>query len=432
MTKQLSILQDDYTLNTLPSAKVKKEDKVGVHSWTNFYASFSESFVNHAIKALGINHDQTLLDPFVGSGTTVVSGYKANVTTIGIDVDPFSCLLSKAKVSLNANHKEVHKLLRASKRTKSLKTFCSEAYNIFDNECLCYASTVFTRLSRAIGVKQSKVFHTLLNDTQGTFDSATVALVALCIGASESANLVRGSNPTWFRKAVEGEKDNFEALYKATIQASKKILEDLTQITPRNSHVKLINYDVKDNSLNIQEGIADFIITSPPYLTRIDYVVKHLPNLAILSGLIPINIDELRKKMIGTPKIVQKGDFEVLWGKKCLDILNKIRSHDSYASESYYIWTYYQYFSSLYETFNNIYRLMKRNAKGLIVLQDSFYKDLHIPLSCIAVEMLESIGFTANVLKKSEVKINMRQLNPSHQKQKLKKKASEDVVYFEK
>ncbi|MBI5613364.1 site-specific DNA-methyltransferase, partial [Candidatus Gottesmanbacteria bacterium] len=42
--------------------------------------------------------NKTVLDPFCGSGTTLVEGILAGHTVIGIDIDPLSAMISKVKV----------------------------------------------------------------------------------------------------------------------------------------------------------------------------------------------------------------------------------------------------------------------------------------------------------------------------------------------
>jgi DNA modification methylase len=430
MTKQLSLIEEEHTLSSLPSAKIKASDKVGVHSWTNFYASFSESFVNSAIEALEVKESETIFDPFVGSGTTTVAAWKKNISAVGVDIDPFSCLLSRTKFATKSNFDDICKLLKKTKSQKILSGFTDEAKSIFDDNCLRYASKVFSRVVESVNNKKSNVLDVILNDSEGIYDSEAVALTALCIGSAESAKLVKGSNPTWYRKAIEGEKDNIEALYEATSTVCDQILLDLAQTSDHDKKPIIFNGDIKGNIPKIKKGFADVIITSPPYLTRIDYAVKHLPNLSILSGFIKLDFTDLRKSMIGTPKIVKKGEFDSKWGTLCITTLNAIKDHASYASESYYIWTYYQYFDALYQTFINFKSYMKSNGRGIIILQDSFYKELHIPLSKIAVEMLKSLDMDAGVVVKDQVKNNMKQLNPAHQKKNIKLKASEDVIYF--
>src|SRR6202012_3153558 len=104
------------------------------------------------------------------------------------------------------------------------------------------------------------------------------------------------------------------------------------------------------------EGSFDICLTSAPYLNRLDYVVAHLPELAVLGYLVPIEIDKLRSLMIGTTKIVSKGDTAIpdQWGKLCKITLNSIQNHSSYASKRYYYHTYRHYFEKLYEALKNL------------------------------------------------------------------------------
>lgn len=431
---QLGLLDVQPTLENLPTPKMGSLDKAGVHSWTNFYAAFSESFVAHGLEALGIDRSSVVLDPFSGSGTTMVAALKRGVPAIGVDLDPFSCLLARAKVATKIDRKIVKKLLRPSRRTTILGSFSSEAGELFDSECLRYASSVFARIFRSTGFDSTKLMTRLLADRMGQYDSEAVAIAALCIGASRSANLVKGSNPTWYRKGAQGEKDNLEALFNATQEVSEAMTGDLDLL--RNDigkrSIQLVNQDVVNSSLKLAQRKVSHVVTSPPYLTRMDYVVKHLPNLLILSGGSNLSLDALRNRMIGTPKMVSKGTFDPRWGETCVDTLSSIQEHSSYASSTYYIWTYFQYFQSLYNALSNILATIAGGAKGLIVVQDSYYKDIHVPLSRILVEMLSGIGCDAEIVRKEIVRPKLQRLNPAHKSAKRTHKSSEDVVRFEK
>ncbi len=435
MSSQLDLIGTTPTLKTLPSAKIKRSELDGVHAWTNFYAAYSEKFVLSAISAIGYTSKSKVLDPFVGSGTTLVCCLKLGLPAIGIDLDPFSCLLARSKVSINANPSNVQKFLKLGTRKKPLNTFSEDAKLLFDNDCLCYASTVFSRILSATNCTPESLLDTLLSDSIGKYDSEVVALTALSIGASESARLVRGSNPTWYRKALVGEKDNIEALYSSTQSIHKRMLLDIGEVAKEvpdgKRDIRIYNADITTFRKTNREKV-DIIITSPPYLTRLDYVIKHLPNLLILSGVINIDINSLRKRMIGTSKIVNKEDFNLEWGKTCLNLLNLIKNHKSYASESYYVWTYSQYFSSIFNAIEFISSKLKKKGKGLIIVQNSTYKDLVIPLSEIICEMLMAKGLFAENIRQEKITRNMKFINPKLSKDDKKSFQSEDVIHYKK
>jgi len=434
LSTQLPLLNIPPSLNALPSAKLKKDDKVGVHAWSNFYAAFSENFSNHALRAIGAKSSGLLLDPFVGSGTTLVSALKLGIPAIGIDLDPFSCLLARAKIAINANLSEAKNLLKPTNNTIPLDTFCSEAFNHFDNDCLCYASAVFDRVLIKTNSNRHEILDVLLSDKSGKFDSEVVALTALCLGSSKSTSLIKGSNPTWYRKAIHGEINTFEKLYVATESSLHTIINDLNELRllTKNRDILILNKNFRHIDNELSSNSIDLIVTSPPYLTRIDYVVKHLPNLLLLTGLINIDLDNLRKDMIGTTKIIDKSAFNEEWGEKCLATLKMIQEHTSYASNSYYIWTYSQYFKAMFESINILFRKTKMNFKGIMVAQNSFYKDVQIPLSIIVEEMFHNAGFKAKIIKKDSIKTKMSHLNPNQSVKSKTNTLSEDVIYFEK
>jgi hypothetical protein len=53
-------------------------------------------------------------------------------------------------------------------------------------------------------------------------------------------------------------------------------------------------------SLPIGDKSVDFILTSPPYCTRIDYAVATMPELALIGYKLNSDFKSLRKQLIGT------------------------------------------------------------------------------------------------------------------------------------
>ena len=70
------------------------------HSWFNIKEGYSSLLVSNIIDELNITDKDLVLDPFSGSGTTVLHCALNNIESIGIEVNPFLHFLSKNK-SLN-------------------------------------------------------------------------------------------------------------------------------------------------------------------------------------------------------------------------------------------------------------------------------------------------------------------------------------------
>jgi DNA modification methylase len=70
-----------------------------IHCWYNFVLGFSDKLVASMMDRLNVGQDQLVLDPFCGTGTTLVESMKRGITSIGIDASPFSCFVSRVKTN---------------------------------------------------------------------------------------------------------------------------------------------------------------------------------------------------------------------------------------------------------------------------------------------------------------------------------------------
>jgi DNA modification methylase len=78
---------------SLPSAKNKRPNRSEPFAWSYTYTAFSLAFARAALKQLGAQPGSAVIDPFVGSGTTVLAAALGGFSALGIDISPFSALL---------------------------------------------------------------------------------------------------------------------------------------------------------------------------------------------------------------------------------------------------------------------------------------------------------------------------------------------------
>jgi hypothetical protein len=72
----------------------------GTHSIHPYPAKFIPQIPRALISALHPGDETAVLDPFCGSGTTLVEGALAGIPTVGVDLHPLACLISKVKVTV--------------------------------------------------------------------------------------------------------------------------------------------------------------------------------------------------------------------------------------------------------------------------------------------------------------------------------------------
>lgn len=398
-----------------------------MQGWANSYAGFSLDFALAAINYLKKDNDDIFLDPFVGSGTSAVAAAITGVQLIGIDLDPFSALLTRCKYAINFQTKKVDYYLERSNSHQDLM-FSEEANEIFNYGDLQYVANVFNRIKTEMQNLGEDPWKVLLSDSRGLYDSEVVALSVVVIASRGAAKLIRGSNPVWLRKSVEGELAERPALIGISGQVKKMIINDLS--AERNNYtlkdLMVINTDfLNDGSVNKK---VDSIITSPPYLNRLDYVMSHLPEISIMSGFTSIDIQNLRCKMMGTTKMSGKAKAEEDWGEICNILLDKIRNHPSKASATYYFRFYCQYFDNLSSTLRKMRSVVSVGGQALMVVQNSYYKDVPIPLYEIISEMGKSINISVSNLRNQRVETHMGSMNPTQRAYVAQKVLEESVI----
>jgi hypothetical protein len=80
-----------------------QQNKLGLedrrfHDWYRFVLSFPPHLVRNYIADFGLNETHTLLDPFCGTGTTLVESKLQRIKSVGLEVNPFAHFASSVKV----------------------------------------------------------------------------------------------------------------------------------------------------------------------------------------------------------------------------------------------------------------------------------------------------------------------------------------------
>ena len=74
-----------------------KNKDIPYHGWFKYREGFSHTLIKELIKRCGLQDTEYVLDPFCGSGTTVVEAALNGYSGIGIDINPVSAFVSKVK-----------------------------------------------------------------------------------------------------------------------------------------------------------------------------------------------------------------------------------------------------------------------------------------------------------------------------------------------
>lgn len=75
-----------------------REDDRPVHDWYRFVLSYPPHLVRDYLKRFGMTRKHLVLDPFCGTGTTLVECKKLGIPSVGVEANPMAYLATKVKI----------------------------------------------------------------------------------------------------------------------------------------------------------------------------------------------------------------------------------------------------------------------------------------------------------------------------------------------
>lgn len=382
--------------NVFTSPKLRLGAKARAAEWYPYYAGYRLAFVTDVLRYLELPAGAHIIDPWAGSGTTGAAGIRSGCRVSGFDLNPALVLIAKARGVGSGVVGSIHPLaieLLDHARADNTAGATNDGLNVWFQP---QTAEYLRRLERAVfAVLVKPSDQRLLFDDLGILDSvsslAALYYVALFRTVRHFLRDFKSSNPTWIKAPVAAEarlgieREAINGLFITTVDA----LATQVRLNPSVMNEDACQVQLSDSRrLPVSDGVADACIASPPYCTRIDYVVGSLPELAIIGCPNAATARSIRDAMLGTPTMSAKTpEPQRNWGKTCREFLEYVRGHNSHASEGYYWRNYLQYFDGLYASFAEINRVLSDRGKCVLVVQDSHYKGRQLDLGTIVAEM---------------------------------------------
>lgn len=109
--------------------KLYPEDRT-VHEWYRFVLSFPPHLVRDYLQRFGISSSGRVLDPFSGTGTTLVECKKLRIPSVGIEANPIAHFASRTKVDWSP---DPDGLLQHARQVAEVTALALEAQGIQDD-----------------------------------------------------------------------------------------------------------------------------------------------------------------------------------------------------------------------------------------------------------------------------------------------------------
>ena len=118
------------------------------------------------------------------------------------------------------------------------------------------------------------------------------------------------------------------------------------------------------------------------------------------------------------------------WGPTCNRFLKSVKCHPSKASRGYYYKNHVQYFDAVFRSLIELKRVLAPRARCVLVLQDSYYKDVHNDLPRVFIEMGHSVALRLTRRDDFALARTMAQVNPAARRYRSSSPATESVLCF--
>lgn len=416
--------------------------RVGKSGFFNYYASFSPGFVSDIIKYLRLKEGSLIMDPWNGSGTTTQVAQEMGYASIGYDINPAMVIVAKAKkLDPDVTPSLVTLCLDIVNKAKRYKKYPLADYEPLETWFFPNTAAVIRNIERAIQnllISEKYCYLYFNNKLMPISNLAAFFYVAMFRSLKALICNFRSTNPTWVKKP----KNEAERVFVSSDDIYNLFQEHVVEMTKLLLNSKRIVLDTVYNSLldiadskeiPLPDDSIEAVISSPPYCTRIDYAVATCLELALLGCNYQEQLKNLRAKTIGSPIIINEElPIQENWGKTCINTINRIFEHETKASKSYYYKTYIQYFGSIYRSLKEINRTLKNIGSCALVVQDSFYKDVHVDLPSIFIEMGETFSWDVKLREDYQIKQTMVGINSKSNRYRNGVVATESVLVFQK
>jgi hypothetical protein len=399
-----------------------------------YYAGFTHGFVEDMLQRLDVD-SSPILDPWNGGGTTTAAAVAAGRQAIGYDINPAAVLLGRAQLitqdvapSMLPIAVEICRHARANPYER-------------DPEADPLAMWFGPESTRALRTLERAIFRILVDEDApncGTVYNPALPHSTLAAGlyvslfrtVRELARRYVPTNPTWIKKPDGRRLVVRESwLHSAFVSAVRgAILHPGPLKTGRRGEETPVML-AASSRLPLPDGSVGAVIASPPYCTRIDYVKATLPELAVM-GLTGSAVRLLRDTMIGTPTM-KRGAIDLApqeCGEAVRELLERISAHPSKASGTYYKKYFQQYFDGMSRSLAELRRVMKPGCAAVLVVQDSYYKEIHVDLPALIGEMSQACGWSDWSRQDFKVARTMAQINPASRQYRQQFRAVESAV----
>jgi len=331
-----------------------------------------------------------VLDPFMGSGTTLLESYILGRNSYGVDVHPLARMIAKVKITPLDPSRLDSLANHLFARIKADEDDNSEWIPEIPNRDHWFRPAVLADLATI----KKHVWKMRKGDCQDFFKICFSSIIRK-MSNSDADSLI--PEVTSFRKKLDEQgKTSFDSIGKFGNTVRNKLIdaEELWRISRDVEEdyrtvpiVKIIGKDAREIQLDDSE--MDLAITSPPYASAVYYVSVHKLEMYWL-GLVD-DMAKLDTQIVGTSR-AYVNEYRPWKPKTDIPELGRVLG-GLVEKEKKSAYIVYKYFDDMRRNFAEMNRVLKRNGKYCMVAGENTLRKVRIPTYAILARIAVRSGF---------------------------------------
>jgi DNA modification methylase len=349
--------------------------------------------------------DLKVLDPMVGSGTTIVAARSLGHYGLGFDTDPLAVLISKAwcsDVDVETVRRAAERVLRMA-RPKVLRLTLTDAYPSGASDSTkafvrywfdAVARKHLAALSHAIRAEEDVHIQDLL------WCAFSRLIIVKQSGASLAMDVAHSRPHKVYTKAPLKPLDGFERAIRTVL-----VNAPFSGATASNARRPAARVQLGDaRSLPVEDGAIDVVVTSPPYLNAIDYLRGHKFSLVWMGHDID-KLREVRASNVGTEVSANaNGSTPVLQRA-----LKRVKAGELPPRESNMLT---RYLADMHAVLAETARVLKNSGRAILVLGNSSLRGVFLANSRAIETLAGDVGLQLLRQRTRPLPSNRRYLPP--------------------
>lgn len=410
------------------SYQLSKHD--ALHRWLKYKEGFSADLVNVLLDEMGAKPGDTIMDPFLGSGTTALVCKMKGINSIGYDIMPISNVAIRAKSNVfNYDIDEIKNLIQEFSKLSLPKTYIKK--------------TPYIKITYSAYPEENRKFIQFATDwiISSSFSEELKNLFTLCmINSLERCSYTSKSGQylSWdsrSKKVIEANRERKEKGKQLLSRhycrdkigdIKETIIEELRHVLLDIEFIRQNNENNWNAAINYQQNSALFelpqvknesingVITSPPYCNRYDYTRIYALELVYL-GANEDEIKRMRQELLSCTvesksKLEKlKKHYEKIGAENRFNMINlAIQSNSAYQEIINALYSRKEngdlnnngvirmvegYFTELAFIYAELYRICKKGATVVFVNDNVRYGGEVIPVDYLSTSFAKQFGF---------------------------------------